>query len=118
MKKYSLSKIMKRAWEMKNDWNCRSLTFGECLKHAWKEAKAEYENSLVPDTFENGMKITIDGYTRTLTRWSKGNNDRIYINDGTRNGDGFVDLKSGRAFLRGNCSYQVKMAERILAMKF
>lgn len=118
MKKYNLSKIMKRAWELRRSYSCRSLTFSECLKRAWKEAKTEYQNSLVPDKFEDGMEITVDGYTRTLSRWRKGGHDRVYINGGTRRGDGFVDLKSKRTFLRGNCGYQVKMAEKILAMVF
>ena len=116
--KYSLSRIMKRAWEMRKSYSCRSLTFGECLRRAWKEAKAEYQNSPAPEKFENGMEITADGYTRSLSRWSKGDHDRIYINGGSRNGDGYVDLKSRRAFLRGNLAYQVKMAEKILAMAF
>ncbi len=112
--RYDLSKIMKRAWEMKRLH--KALTFGQCLKNAWGEAKVEYQNSLVATIFENGMQITIDGYTRTLNRWTKGNMDRIYINGGSRKGDGFVDLVSRRMFLNGNLSYQVKMAEKILAM--
>lgn len=36
-KKYNLSKIMKRAWEIKRE-DSRYI-FGECLKMAWEEAK-------------------------------------------------------------------------------
>lgn len=118
MRKYNLSKIMKRAWEMRKSYYCRSLSFAQCLKRAWEEAKIEYSNSLVPAEFTDGMEITVDGYTRTLSRWTKGNYDRIYINGGSHKGDGFVDLKSRRAFLNGNITYQVKMAEKILAMAF
>lgn len=97
MKKYNLSAIMKRAWA---------------------EAKAEYQNSLVSDKFEDGMEVTVDGYTRTLNRWTKGGYDRVYINGGSHRGDGFVDLKNKRMSLNGNLAYQVKMAEKILAMAF
>lgn len=37
MKKYNLSNIMKRAWEIKKSDN--SYIFGLCLKMAWEEAK-------------------------------------------------------------------------------
>ena len=116
MKKYNLSKIMKRAWEMRRSYNCRALNFAQCLKRAWEEAKTEYQNSLVPDKFSDGMEITVDGSTRTLKRWTKGGYDRVYINGGSRKGDGFIDLKNKRMFLNGNLTYQVKMAEKILAM--
>lgn len=117
-KKYDLSKIMKRAWEMKKSYRCRALNFSQCLKRAWAEAKNEYQNSLVPTVFTDGMEITVDGITRTLKRWTKGGRDRIYINGGCRKGDGFVDLKSGKAFLNGGLLFQVKIAEKILAMTF
>lgn len=118
MKKYNLSKIMKRAWEMKKDYHCRALDFSQCLKKAWDEAKNEYQNSLVPDKFTDGMEITVDGVTRTLNRWTKGGYDRVYINGGCRKGDGFIDLKNRKAFLNGGLLFQVKMAEKILAMTF
>lgn len=118
MKKYNLSKIMKRAWKMKKSYSCKALNFAQCLKRAWDEAKTEYQNSLVPDKFTDGMTITVDGMTRTLSRWTKGGYDRVYINGGSRRGDGFVDLKSKRMFLRGELTYQIKMANKILAMAF
>ena len=55
---------------------------------------------------------------RTLSRWTKGNYDRVYINGGSRAGDGFVDLKNRVACLRGELSYQTKIADMILAMEF
>lgn len=118
MKKYNLSKIMKKAWEMKRSYHARSLTFAQCLKRAWQEAKNEYQNSLVPEKFTDGMEITVDGITRTLSRWTKGGYDRVYINGGCRKGDGFVDLKNKKMFLNGNLSFQAKIAEKILAMQF
>ncbi len=118
MKKYNLSQIMKRAWEMRKSYHARSLSFAECLKRAWQEAKMEYQNSLVPKEFTDGMEITVDGCTRTLNRWKKGGHDRVYINGGSRKGDGFVDLKSKKMFLNGGLTYQVNMAEKILSMAF
>lgn len=118
MKKYNLSEIMKNAWKKRRSYRCRALTFGQCLKSAWDEAKMEYQNSLVPDKFTDGMEITVDGVTRTLKRWTKGGYDRVYINGGCRKGDGFVDIKNKRAFLNGNLVYQADMAEKILAMAF
>lgn len=41
MKKYNLSAIMKRAWEIKKE-NTANI-FGICLKMAWAEAKEEKE---------------------------------------------------------------------------
>ena len=117
MKKYNLSNIMKRAWQIRKSYRIRSLSFGECLKRAWAEAKTEYNNSLVPDKFTDGMEITVDGYTRTLKRWTKSGFDRIYINGGCRKGDGYVDLRS-RKMVNDGIAYQVHMAEKILAMAF
>lgn len=114
--KYNRHLIMKRAWEIRRSYSVRALTFSECLKKAWSEAKTEYQNSLVPNEFTNGMDITVDGYTRTLNRWQKGNMDRVYINGGSRKGDGFVDIKTGKFYLRGNLSYQIKIAEKIVSM--
>ncbi|MDE6984125.1 MAG: hypothetical protein K2O99_06240 [Lachnospiraceae bacterium] len=116
--KYNLSQIMKRAWVIRKDYHSRALTFGQCLKKAWEEAKNEYQNNLVPDKFIDGMEITVDGITRTLKRWTKGEYDRVYINGGCRKGDGFVDLKNKRMFLNGALTWQVKIAEKVLAMSF
>lgn len=112
--KYNKSEIMKNAWNLKK--NYKKLTFSECLKRSWEKAKIEYQNTLVPTVFTNNMEITVDGYTRTLTRWTKYGYDRVYINGGSRQGDGFVDIKNKRSFLRGNLTYQTKMAEKILVM--
>ncbi len=112
MKKYNLSEIMKKAWSIKK--SNKEVTFSECLKKAWAMAKA-LVNKI---KFVNNMDIEADGYTRELTRWTKGGHDRIYINGGSRRGDGYIDLIKGVACLRGNLTYQKKMAEMILAMDF
>lgn len=120
MTKYNKSEIMRRAWEIRRSYYSRSLTFGECLKRAWAEAKMAVENAkaYAIKKFENGMEITVDGYTRTLSRWTKGGHDRVYINGGSRKGDGYVDLVRKEANLYNSCKYNVKMAEIILAMEF
>lgn len=87
------------------------------LKRAWAEAKEEYENSLVPEEFTDGMEITVDRCTRTLKCWTKNGHDRIYINGGCRKGDGFVDIKNGTAHLNGGLAYQQHIADKILAMR-
>lgn len=116
--RYNKSEIMKNAWKKRRSYHARGLTFGQCLKRAWDEAKIEYQNSLVPKTFTDGMEVTVDGHTRTLKRWTKGGYDRVYINGGCRKGDGFVDLKSGRFYLNGALTYQVAIANKIIAMSF
>ena len=114
MTKYNLAAIMTRAWEIKRQ-DSRNV-FGLCLKMAWAEAKETAQK------FENGMQIvvtvgTVD-YNLTLNRWTKYGKDRVYINDGTRNGAGFVDLVTGKTYLRGNCKYQTIAADMIKAMAF
>lgn len=64
--------------------------------------------------FENNMKIVMDGYERHLTRWTKGGYDRIYINGGSKAGDGFVDIKNGKKCLRHTATYAIHMADYIL----
>lgn len=88
------------------------------MKKAWAEAKNDIQNALVPTVFTNGMDITMDGYTRTLSRWTKGGHDRVYINGGSRKGDGYVDIKTGFVNLFNNLTYTKKMAQAILAMTF
>lgn len=64
--------------------------------------------------FENGMTVVAGDYERTLSRWTKGGYDRVYINGGSKKGDGYVDLKSRRACLNGNLTYQCEIADMIL----
>ncbi len=117
--KYNLSQIMKSAWTIFRNTRAAGTAFSECLKRAW--AVAKYRAAQITETvskFVNGMSVTVEGYTRTLSRWTKGNYDRVYINGGSRAGDGFVDLKNRVACLRGELSYRTKIADMILAMEF
>ena len=56
MKKYNLSKIMKRAWEMVKEFG---MTISEGLKKAWSEAKAACEK--IAFTEYTKQLVTIDG---------------------------------------------------------
>ena len=120
--KYNRSEIMKAAWGMKRSYSCRSLTFGECLKRAWANAKttaadtAEFDR-LNGKQFEDGETVTFEGYTCTLTRWTKGNHDRIYLNDGSRKGCGYVDLRK-KTDCTINVCWSRKMAQAVLSMEF
>lgn len=106
-----MKNVMTRAWAIYKETGCKTrFEFSLCLKMAWEESKTV--------SFENNMTIEADGYKRTLTRWTNGGHDRVYINGGSRKGDGFVDLKTQKAHLRGELIYQVKIAEAILSMAF
>lgn len=111
MKKYDMSKVMKTAWEIK--YNNDSLSFSACLKKAWQVIK-----DAVANVFYNGMTVIVDGYERILSRWTKNGMDRVYINGGSRRGDGYVDLNRRKAVLNGNLAYQAKIADQVLAMQF
>lgn len=115
---YNKSEIMTKAWEMFKSYSARALTFGECLKRVWANAKQAVANAaLIGIKFVDGMDITVNGYTRELRRWTKNGHDRVYVNGGSRKGDGYVDLKTGYVHM-GSLSYQTKIAEIILAMEF
>lgn len=119
MTKYNKSEIMKNAWEISRRWTARGLTFGQCLEKAWAEAKKAAQNAAAYaiTKFEDGMEITVDGYTRVLNRWTKYGNDRIYVNGGSRKGEGYIDLKNGNCTLN-KTSYNAKIKEIVLAMEF
>lgn len=67
MKKYDLSKIMKRAWEIKNE-DSENL-FGECLRMAWGEAKKTKDK-------ESFIDLLISA---GASRWQKYGYDRLYV---------------------------------------
>ena len=66
MKKYNLSNIMKRAWELVKK---EGLCISEGLKLAWKEAK-NMKETMEEKLIRLGYKV-----------WEKGDMKRIYIND-------------------------------------
>lgn len=66
MKKYNLSNIMKRAWELVKK---AGATISEGLKKAWAEAKTPSKDQLIEKLIEMGAN-----------RWTKFGKDRLYFN--------------------------------------
>ena len=67
--KYNLSKIMKRAWELKKTTDD---TFSVCLKKSWAEAKRP--------AYLTGEALYERLVEMGASRWQKGGHDRIYFN--------------------------------------
>lgn len=86
MKKYDLSKIMKKAWETFKKFQrfVTPLSFSECLKRAWEEAKnattkaAEITLSTVKQAAQH---LVICGQYETISyqEWNNYGKRRIYI---------------------------------------
>lgn len=104
MKKYNLSKIMKRAWVLKR---CNSYySFGKCLHIAWveaKQARAKAEQEAAAESqkaaaFRQGMEITVGYSTFTLRRWQSYGKDRVYINVNATRNIGYLDVMSGNIY--------------------
>lgn len=68
--------------------------------------------------FRNGMTIEVNGITRTLNRWTKGEYDRVYINGGSSKGDGYVDLKNKEIHVGPLMATAEKMGQLVLEMEF
>lgn len=100
MKKYNLSTIMKRAWELVKEAGM-TISFG--LKKAWSEAKAAYEKI----KFEGRAKIAIvengetspyigtdldeDSNYLIFKLWENNGKKRVYINTYKRRTVGYID---------------------------
>ena len=91
MKKYNLSVIMKRAWELVKK---EGKTISEGLKRAWAEAKAIVEKKV----FESTAKVVKSGCSGEsesdflyFSRWQKAGHDRVYVNDYKRRTIGFFE---------------------------
>ncbi len=96
MKKYDLSKIMKRAWELVKKM---SLSISEGLKKAWKEAKN------IKEKFDRVAKIQKTGilYNNecdflTFKLWEKHGKKRVYINDYKGRTIGFLERDSHKVY--------------------
>ena len=100
MKKYNLSTIMKRAWELVKK---EGMRISSGLKKAWKEAKAISEKIAFAGrakvaAIENGTINPNVGTDRddesnyfTFSLWEKYGKKRIYINDYKRRSVGYID---------------------------
>lgn len=91
MKKYNMSKIMNRAWELVKKMG---MTISAGLKKAWKEAKAMVEKKKI----EQRVKILKPGYPDCadsnflfFNRYQKNGKNRIYVNDYKRRTIGFFE---------------------------
>lgn len=63
VKRYNLSSIMKRAWELKRWGGWLGVKFSDCLKRAWKEAKLVAFAKELPekvDVMLSGHDLTVD----------------------------------------------------------
>lgn len=79
MKKYNLSNIMKRAWELVKK---AGLNMSEALKKAWKEAKNVKEKlNKVARIQKSGIQWSEESSYLTFKLWERYNKKRVYIND-------------------------------------
>ena len=95
MKKEMLSKVMKRAWEIKKQ-DVRNI-FGICLKMAWAEIKEVAK--AVKEKFTGVARLVVDesdfnGNENffTFKRWQKAGKDRIYMTDRKGISRGYYDV--------------------------
>lgn len=86
MKKYNLSEIMKRAWELFNQLKgfLSSRTFGDCLRTAWAEAKKAISKpaEITLETIKAAAhKLVTSGEYETISykEWDGHGRSRIYI---------------------------------------
>lgn len=112
MKKYNLSKIMKRAWELVKK---AALSISEALKKAWREAKEVKED--IVETLKANLEDMLYGNTYIhagmerkvqAKLWEKAGNKRMYLNincyslAGNYKGQykcGYVDMLTGKYVL-------------------
>ena len=90
MKKYNLSEIMKRAWEIVRS---AATTMSAALKQAWKEAKEMMEKKQFTG-FAKVLKEERDyGDCCYLyfKKWEKYGKSRIYVNDYKNRTLGFIE---------------------------
>ena len=95
MKKYNLSKIMKRAWELVKRLR---VTMSAALKRAWCEAKAAAQKISFKG-FAKVLKADCVGGSEsdyfTYSKWEKHGKNRIYVNDYKGRSVGYIDLLGG-----------------------
>lgn len=108
MKKYNLSKIMKRAWKLVKS---AGMTISSGLKKAWEEAKRimekiKFERTAKVAKIVNGKQSMYvgteydsDSNYFTFNLWERGNMRRIYINDYRRRSVGYIDINNNNALV-------------------
>ena len=111
MKKYNLSNIMNRAWELVKK---AGMTISAGLKKAWKEAKKamekiKFEGKAKVAKIVNGKQALGVGTEYdcecnyfTFNLWERGNKKRIYMNDYKRRSVGYIDVANGNEIVTDN----------------
>ena len=106
MKKYNLSNIMKRAWELVKK---AGMTISAGLKKAWKEAKKamgkiKFEGKAKVAKIVNGKQALGVGTEYdsecnyfTFKLWERGSMRRIYINDYKNRSVGYIDINKNNS---------------------
>lgn len=86
MKKYNLSEIMKKAWRVYKNYKnlVHPLSFSECLKRAWEEAKKALEKPA--EITLNAVKAAAQKLTEcgsyesvSYKEWNGHDKNRLYI---------------------------------------
>lgn len=107
MKKYNLSNIMKRAWELVKK---AGLCISEGLKLAWKEAKhmkekfkkcakiAKRKNGEIENEYV-GTEYDSDSNYFTFKLWERDDKKRIYVNDYKRRAVGYIDCNNNNCIV-------------------
>lgn len=102
MKKYNLSKVMKRAWEIKKQDEMN--LFNLCLVMAWEEEKnsqmlfsglqkvAIVKNGIICEYV--GTEYDSECNYLTFNLWEKNGKKRIYMNDYKGRGCGYIDMNN------------------------
>lgn len=99
MKKYNLSSIMKRAWELVKK---AAMTISEGLKKAWAEAKE------VKKEFEGYATLQIKDAEYSFNLWENYGKRRIYMGYKGNRAFGYYDLESGKCVGTGVKNYRVE----------
>lgn len=108
MKKYNLSKIMKRAWELVKKM---SLSISEGLKKAWKEAKSLKEQLIKKMEMLAGLREG-DGwhYEVSVNDWKKYGKDRTYF--------AVIETRdNSKRYVKHDCGYYDNISEKYVAGK-
>lgn len=113
MKKYNLSKIMKRAWQLVKE---TGITISSGLKKAWEETKklmkkVKFDKNATVAKLENGktnqyIGTEYDSESNYLyfSMWEKYGKKRIYINDYKRRSVGYIDcMNNNEIHADGKC---------------
>lgn len=122
MKKYNLSSIMKRAWELVKKV---ASTMSAALTQAWKEAKdmaekiifagrariAKVYNGEISSNVGTEKESDSDFFTFNL--WERGSRKRIYINDYKRRSMGYIDVITGQVMAESR--YVIETAEYFMS---